>query len=331
VNQDYRKLGRELEHVGKDVLLEVKNLKTYFFSRRGVLRAVDDVSMSIKRGEFIGVVGESGCGKSTLAFSIIRLILPPGRIVDGQVIFDGRDILKLPEEEMRRIRGKEVGMIFQDPMTSLDPLEKIGDQIVETIMEHEKMDKKEAWERAAKLLESVGLTGDRVNYYPHQLSGGQRQRIMIAMAISLNPQLLIADEPTTALDVVVQEKIMDLLDDLRKEGRAIMLITHDFSLAVDRADRIAVMYAGWLVEFGSAEKLVEEPLHPYSDGLIQSVPDIWVDREIKPMPGFPPDLTNPPSGCRFQPRCPKAMGICREKEPPTLEVDGRVVKCWLYR
>ncbi len=310
-------------------LLQIENLKTHYTSRRGILKAVDNVSLDVKKGEFVSIVGESGCGKSTLAYSIMRLILPPGKIVGGRIVFNGVDLLKLSEEEMRKVRGKEIGMIFQDPMTSLDPLEKIGDQIAETIVEHENIDKKEALEKAAKLLESVGLPGDRVNNYPHQLSGGQRQRIMIALAMSLNPKLLIADEPTTALDVIVQEKIMDLLEELKKDGRAIILITHDFSLAATRSDRIAVMYAGWLMEYGNARSVVDEPLHPYTRGLIESVPDVWIDREIKPMPGFPPDLANPPAGCRFRPRCPLAMDKC-STEPPMVEIDGRKVKCWLY-
>ncbi len=311
------------------MLLDIRGLRTYFYTRRGVVRAVDDVTLTLDGGEFVSIVGESGCGKSTLAYSIIRLIDQPGKIVGGQIIFDGRDLLSLSEDEMRKIRGKDIGMIFQDPMTSLDPLEKIGDQIAETIMEHSRLSKKEALQIAAEMLEKVGLPADRVNYYPHQLSGGQRQRVMIAMAVSLNPKLLIADEPTTALDVIVQEKIMDLLDEMKKEGRAIVLITHDFALASERSDKIAVMYAGWLVEFGRAEDVAKEPLHPYSRGLIDSVPDVWVDREIKPLPGFPPDLVNPPEGCRFRPRCPLADEKCRE-EPPAFDLDGRIVKCWRY-
>ena len=196
--------------LSNDKVLEIRNLSTHYFSRRGVLKAVERVSMDLKKREFIGIVGESGCGKSTLAFSIMRLIQPPGKIVEGEILFNGKDLLKLKDEEMRKVRGKEIGMVFQDPMTSLDPLEKIGDQIVETILMHEEVDKKEALDKAMKLLESVGLPGDRVNYYPHQLSGGQRQRVMIALAIALNPTLLIADEPTTALDVIVQEKIMEI-------------------------------------------------------------------------------------------------------------------------
>ena len=311
------------------MLIDIRNLETHFTSRKGVVKAVDRVTMAFDSGEFVSVVGESGCGKSTLAYSIMRLISPPGKIAGGEVWFDGRDLLRLSEDEMRDLRGKEIGMVFQDPMTSLDPLEKIGNQMVETILEHRDMDKEEAKELAGDMLEKVGLPRNRLNYYPHQLSGGQRQRVMIAMAVMLNPKLLIADEPTTALDVIVQEKIMDLLDELKGEGKAIMLITHDFALASERSDRIAVMYAGWLVQYGSPDRVVNEPLHPYSRGLIQSVPDLWIDREIKPLPGSPPDLSNPPEGCRFRPRCSFARDICR-KEPPSVEVDGRIVKCWLY-
>jgi len=312
-------------------VLKIKNLSTHYFSRRGVLKAVDRVSMDLKKQEFIGIVGESGCGKSTLAFSIMRLIQPPGKIVEGEILFNGRDLLKLKDEEMRRVRGKEIGMVFQDPMTSLDPLEKIGDQIVETILMHEDVGKKEAFEKAMELLESVGLPGDRVNYYPHQLSGGQRQRVMIALAIALNPTLLIADEPTTALDVIVQEKIMEILEKMKDEGRSIILITHDFSLAAEKSDRIVIMYAGWIVEMGDSSKLVKEPMHPYTEGLLESVPDIWLQKEIKTMPGFPPDLINPPPGCKFHPRCPHAMERCKQEEPPLIETNGRLVKCWLYK
>ncbi len=276
----------------------------------------------------MGIVGESGCGKSTLAYSIMRLIRKPGRITSGSIIFEGKDLLKISEEEMRKIRGKDIGMVFQDPMTSLDPLERVGDQFVEMLTEHG-VEEERAEEIAKKSLESVGLPAELFYNYPHQLSGGQRQRVVIAMAVAMNPKLLIADEPTTALDVIVQEKIMDLLEELKKGERSILLITHDFSLAAERSDKIAVMYAGWIVEYGDADKVVNEPLHPYSAGLISSVPDLWLDREIKPLPGSPPDLVNPPEGCRFRDRCPKAMKIC-EKEPVSINVEDRIVKCWLY-
>jgi peptide/nickel transport system ATP-binding protein len=312
------------------MVLDIKNLSTHYHSRRGTIKAVDRVSLKIEEKEFVGIVGESGCGKSTLAFSIMRLISPPGEIVEGEILFRGRDLLKLSEEEMRRVRGKEIGMVFQDPMTSLDPLEKIGDQIIETIQMHEEVDKRSALEKAEELLESVGLPRNRVNYYPHQLSGGQRQRVMIALAIALNPTLLIADEPTTALDVIVQEKIMNILKGMTSEGRSIILITHDFSLASEKSDRIVIMYAGWIVEMGESSKLVNEPLHPYTKGLLDSVPDLWLDRKIKTMPGLPPDLVNPPRGCKFHPRCPKAMDVCKEREPTDATVNGRFVKCWLY-
>ncbi len=311
------------------MLIEIRDLETQFKTRNGIVRAVDRVSVDFDVGEFVSFVGESGCGKTTLAFSVIRLIPFPGRITAGQILFDGRDLTRISENEMRTIRGKEIGMVFQDPMTSLDPLEKIGDLMIETILTHKKLSKDEAKEIAGDMLEKVGLPRNRLEYYPHQLSGGQRQRVMIAMAIMLNPKLLIADEPTTALDVIIQEKIMNLLDELRNEGKAVMFITHDFALAAERSDRIAVMYAGWLMEYGDSMKLVNEPLHPYSKALIQSVPDLWVDREIKPIPGSPPDLSNPPEGCRFRPRCSFAKEVCR-REPPEVNVDGRTVKCWLY-
>ncbi len=310
------------------MIIEVRDLVTEFRTSRGVLKALDRVSLNVNRGEFVGIVGESGCGKSTLAYSIMRLIRKPGRITSGSIIFEGKDLLKISEEEMRKIRGKDIGMVFQDPMTSLDPLERVGDQFVEMLTEHG-VEEERAEEIAKKSLESVGLPAEMFYNYPHQLSGGQRQRVVIAMAVAMNPKLLIADEPTTALDVIVQEKIMDLLEELKKGERSILLITHDFSLAAERSDKIAVMYAGWIVEYGDADKVVNEPLHPYSAGLISSVPDLWLDREIKPLPGSPPDLVNPPEGCRFRDRCPKAMKIC-EKEPVSINVEDRIVKCWLY-
>ncbi|AEH44854.1 oligopeptide/dipeptide ABC transporter, ATPase subunit [Thermodesulfatator indicus DSM 15286] len=310
------------------MLLQIEDLTVEYQSERGKILAVDGVSLSVNSGNLLSVVGESGCGKSTLAYSIIRL--SPGKVKKGKIIFNGKDLLSLNKKEIRQLRGKDISMVFQDPMTSLDPLEKIGTQMVETILAHEKISKTEALNRVQELLNIVGIPEDRINSYPHQLSGGQRQRIIIAMAISLNPKLLIADEPTTALDVIVQDKILEIFKELTSRNISIILITHDLPLAVERSDFIAVMYAGWLMEFGRAKDVAASPLHPYTQGLIDSVPDLWVDRKIKPLKGFPPDLANPPSGCRFHPRCPKAMEICSRKIPPNVEVNNRMVRCFLY-
>ncbi|MCD6592019.1 MAG: ABC transporter ATP-binding protein [Thaumarchaeota archaeon] len=313
-------------------LLKIENLKTYYFTREGVVRAVDNVSLTINEGELLGLVGESGSGKSSLGFSIIRLVPPPGRIIDGRILFRGTDLLKLPEKEFRKFRGKHIGMIFQDPLTSLDPLRKIGDQMIETILVHMDVEKEEAREMALKALERVGIASDRIDDYPHQLSGGMRQRVMIAMATMLNPDLLIADEPTTALDVIVQSRIMDLLAELKKSmGMSILLITHDLALVIERSDRVAVMYAGELCEVGSSEKISQDPLHPYTQLLLESIPDIEKPKtRLKYIPGNPPDMRNPPSGCRFWPRCPKAMEICKKLSPRELELNGRLVRCHLY-
>jgi len=313
-------------------LLRIENLKTYYFVQGGVIKAVDGVTLTIKRGELLGLVGESGSGKSSLGLSIVRLVPPPGRIVDGRIMLNNLDVLKLPEKELRRIRGKNVGMIFQDPLTSLDPLRRIEDQMVESILVHMKIDRKEAREIALKALERVGISSDRIKDYPHQLSGGMRQRVMIAMATMLNPDLLIADEPTTALDVIVQSRIMDLLSELKESMRmAILLITHDLALVIERSDRVAVMYAGELCEVGTSEEISKEPLHPYTELLLQSIPDIEKPKmNLKFIPGSPPDMRSPPSGCRFWPRCPKAMEICKRAPPNTLKLDGRIVRCHLY-
>jgi len=313
-------------------LLKINNLKVYYYTRRGIVKAVDNVSLTINKGEMVGLVGESGSGKSTLGLSIIRVLPPQAKIISGSVVFDGTDLLKLSEREMRKIRGKEISMVFQDPLTSLDPLQKIGDQIVETILEHEpNISKQEAYNMAKKALQEVGIPPDRIDNYPHQLSGGQRQRVMIALATVLKPKLIIADEPTTALDVIVQDRIMELLSALKKEyGMSILFITHDLALAAERSDKIAVMYAGHLYEYGSSSDIVNRPLHPYTKGLIESIPDVFMRKEIKEIPGQPPDLTKPPSGCRFHPRCPYRMPKCSKEEPPILQVNGRLVKCWLY-
>jgi len=313
-------------------LLRIEDLKTYYFTRESVIKAVDGVSLNVRKGELLGLVGESGSGKSSLGLSIVRLVPPPGRIVGGKIMLDNVDILKLPEKELRKIRGKNIGMIFQDPLTSLDPLRRIEDQMIESILVHVKVDKEEAREIALKALERVGISPDRIKDYPHQLSGGMRQRVMIAMATMLNPDLLIADEPTTALDVIVQSRIMDLLSELKESMRmAILLITHDLALVIERSDRVAVMYAGELCEVGSSEEISEDPLHPYTELLLQSIPDIEKPRmRLRFIPGNPPDMRNPPSGCRFHPRCPKAMDICKKIPPSPLMLNGRFVRCHLY-
>jgi peptide/nickel transport system ATP-binding protein len=309
--------------------MSVESLEITYMALGGRIKAVDGISFSLEQGEWMTVVGESGSGKSTLAYAIMRLVPPPGKITGGKIVFDGMNLLELDKEKLRKIRGKEIAMVFQDPMTSLDPLRRVGDQAAELFVEHEGLDMEEAKKRAEEAMKSVRLPQHVLNSYPHQLSGGQRQRVMIAMAMSLRPKLLIADEPTTALDVLVQEGIMELLNSMKEEGTSILLITHDLSLAANWSDRIMVMYAGRLAELGNTEDLVERPLHPYTKGLLDSVPDLWSDKEVKPIEGNPPDMRYPPPGCRFHPRCPMAMEICSKKEPPILSIDKRVVSCWL--
>jgi len=313
-------------------VLRVDNLKIYYFLRDGVVKAVDGVSFIVPDRSIVGLVGESGSGKSTLASGILRLIPPPGRIVDGKIYLDGVELTSLSEEEMRRIRGRDISMVFQDPLASLDPLMKVGEQIVEAILAHEDISREEAIERTYKLLNDVGVGEERFHSYPHQLSGGQRQRVMIAIAMALNPRILIADEPTTALDVVVQRQIMELFNELRnKYSTSILLISHDISLIIQWSDYIGVMYAGELVEFSESRKLVEKPLHPYTQALIKAIPRIsGGSSRLYSIPGSPPDLTNPPSGCRFHPRCPYKMEICESKIPEEYNFHGHRVRCWLY-
>ena len=319
---------------GGNPLLEVRGLKTYFYTKRGVVKAVDDVSISVERGEALGLAGESGCGKSTLALSIMRLVPPPGKIVDGEIIFDGKNLLELSEEELRKVRWKEISIVFQGAMNALNPVLTVGKQIVEAIQEHEPgVSNEEAWNRAKKLLELVNIDPSRVKDYPHEFSGGMKQRVMIAMALACNPKLLIADEPTTALDVIVQAQVMKVLEELKHRlNLSFILITHDLSMIADFCDRVAIMYAGKIVEFGDIYPLYEEPLHPYTQGLIKAFPNISSkSMELISLPGAPPNLINPPPGCRFHPRCPKAMDICRKEEPTPVEVEkGRTVACHLY-
>jgi peptide/nickel transport system ATP-binding protein len=314
-------------------ILDVRNLKTYFYTARGMVRAVDDVSFTLNKGESLGIAGESGCGKSTLAYSLIRLVPPPGKITGGQIIFKGKNVLEMSEDEFRReVRWKGISMVFQGAMNALNPVYTIGDQIAEVLMLHQGYSKKEALETAAKMFQMVGIDPKRLKSYPHELSGGMKQRVVIAMALALNPPVVIADEPTTALDVVVQAQIMNLLKRLKKElGLSIILISHDLSLIAEIADKIAVMYGGEIIEYGPSEAIYNRPMHPYTIGLLGSIPRLHGElRDLTWIPGFPPDLANPPPGCRFMPRCPKAFNKCSEK-PPLVEVEpGHYVKCWLY-
>ena len=316
-------------------LLEIYNLKTHFYTEDGVSPAVDGVNLYIRRGETLAVVGESGCGKSVTSLSVMRLVPdPPGRIVDGQILFEGRDLLKITESEMRKIRGNDISMIFQEPMTSLNPIYTIGDQIVETITQHQRLSRRESLDKAVEMLRLVGipLPDKRVNEYPHQLSGGMRQRVMIAMALSCNPKLLIADEPTTALDVTIQAQILELMRKLKKDlGMAIMLITHDLGVVAEMAQRVVVMYAGKVIEEGDVFSIFRHPLHPYTQGLLQSVPrmDSTLDN-LHVIEGVVPNPLKLPAGCRFSPRCPYVLDKCRERQPELEQVaPGRFVACFL--
>ncbi len=315
-------------------ILEVKNLSIDYPISIGTVEAVRNVSFSLKEGESLGFVGESGCGKSTLGLSLLRLLRPPGKVVGGQMLYHGRDLLGLKEDEMRKLRGNNIAMVFQNPLTSLDPLYSIEDQFYETLKEHNPaITREEALERAGKVLEDLSIDKDRLYEYPHQLSGGMRQRIMIGLGLILDPDLLIADEPTTSLDVIVEAGFIDLLARLKKEYNiSLILISHNLGLVAEIADRIAVMYGGMIMEIGEAEDIFARPMHPYTEGLIGCVPNIKMDQEkLVSMPGSPPDLVTPPKGCRFSPRCPKAMDICREKTPVLKDYDnGRKVACWLY-
>ena len=317
-------------------LLEVRGLKTYFYTDDGVVPAVDGVDFSLGKGETLGIVGESGCGKSVTSLSIMRLIPdPPGKIVDGEILFDGSNLLEKSEAEMRSIRGNDISMIFQEPMTSLNPVFTIGDQIMEAIILHQRLSKAEARERAIEMLRLVGIPVPerRIDEYPHQLSGGMRQRVMIAMALSCNPKLLIADEPTTALDVTIQAQILDLMRKLRDEfGTAIMLITHDLGVVAELAERVVVMYAGKIVEEADVVPLFGEPLHPYTVGLLGSIPKLTEQQErLQVIEGVVPNPAFMPKGCRFHPRCKEAREICKVEEPELMELSpGHHVACWKY-
>jgi oligopeptide transport system ATP-binding protein len=322
--------------VERQPLLEVKNLKTWFYTPDGIVKAVNGVSFTLNEGEALGLVGESGCGKSVSAMSLMRLIpTPPGRIVEGEVLFDGRDLLKLNDEGIRRVRGNDIAMIFQDPMTSLNPVLTIGRQIAEAVELHKGMNRDQSRKRTIELLELVGIPAarSRVDDYPHQFSGGMRQRVMIAMALSCDPKLLIADEPTTALDVTIQAQILDLIGQLRKDlGMAVIMITHDLGVVAGVADKINVMYSGYIVESAPAEELFAKPRHPYTLGLLRSIPRIDEPRKEKliPIEGLPPDLIDAPQGCPFVPRCTYKIDRCVEENPSLEPLElGHSIACWV--
>lgn len=317
-------------------LLQIKNLKTYFYTSDGLVKAVDDVTWEVGAGEVIGLVGESGCGKSVTALSILRLIPdPPGKIVGGEIWFKGSNLLMLPINEMRKIRGNDISMIFQEPMTSLNPVFTIGDQIAEVLELHQKMSKKAAMEKAVEMLKLVGIPSPerRVKEYPHELSGGMKQRAMIAMALACNPKVLIADEPTTALDVTIQAQILDLMLKLKRElNTAIVLITHDLGVIAEMAQKVVVMYAGKVMEQAEVTEIFDHPLNPYTQGLLNSLPKIDAARKqrLNAIPGIVPSLYDLPKGCKFSPRCQYVMEICHQSEPDLKEVTpGHFSRCWL--
>jgi len=318
-----------------DVLYSIRNLSVDYNTRVGAVKAVDHVSIDIHKGEILGLVGESGCGKSTLGKAIMRMITPPGHIVGGELSFEGRDLMTISEKEMRDVRGGRIGMVFQDPMTSLNPVQRVVEHLTETIQTHErKVSDSAARQRAATLVEKLGIRHDRLDDYPHQLSGGMRQRVMISLALALRAGLVIADEPTTSLDVIVEAKFLDLLRELRDEfDLTILLITHNIGVVAEVADRVAVMYAGRLVELADVFEVFADPQHPYTKGLLRSVPNIQLDgAELYKMQGSPPNLLHPPSGCSFHPRCPAAMDICPRLGPDLLPVSGdHLAACWLYQ
>ena len=322
-----------------ETILDVRGLKTFFFTEDGVVKAVDGVDFSVKAGEVLGLVGESGCGKSVSSFSILRLVGAPGKIVDGEIIFEGRDILQVSKDEMVKIRGDRISMIFQQPQSSLNPVFRVGEQVAEVLILHKGIKKKDAWKRAVELLTQVGIPDPekKANAYPHELSGGQAQRVMIAMALALSPKLLIADEPTTALDVTIQAQILDLISELReKTNTAVILITHDLGIIAETAQRVAVMYAGEIVEFADVEPIFDTPLHPYTQGLIGSIPVLGhVVERLEVIPGLVPNLINLPIGCRFEPRCllrhKYGLEICARRKTELVEVrPNHTVRCWLY-
>ena len=315
-------------------LLSVRNLKTSFFTHVGEVKAVRGISFDVNEGEVLGIVGESGSGKSVTSLSIMSLLQYPGRVVDGEILLNGEDILTYGKNQMRRVRGKEIAMIFQDPMTSLNPVYTIGNQIMEMILEHEKMSRREARARAIEMLKLVGIPAaeKRIDSYPHEFSGGMRQRVMIALALSCNPKLLIADEPTTALDVTIQAQILNLIKKLNRQfGMTTMLITHDLGVVATVCDKVAVMYGGLIMEYGTADEIFYHPRHPYTMGLLGSIPHVdgGEKRRLIPIDGTPPDLINPPKGCPFSTRCKYCMNVCTQEQPPYFAEDKHRTMCWM--
>ena len=317
-----------------NTLIEVKNLTIHYITDNGTVRAVNDLSFNLNKGETLGLVGETGAGKTTTALGLMRLVPnPPGKIINGEVWLNGKNIITLPEAEMRKIRGEKISMIFQDPMTSLNPVIPVRDQIAEVILLHEKVTAKKALEKAEEMLLRVGIRPERVKEYPHQFSGGMRQRVVIAIALACNPSLLIADEPTTALDVTIQAQVLQLMRNLKSEfNTSMIMITHDLGIVADICDRVAIMYAGNIVEYADKRELFNNPKHPYTIGLFNSLPDIYKDEDnLKPIKGLMPDPTNLPSGCPFHPRCDKVKPECSTTVPQnTMIKEGHNVRCLLY-
>lgn len=315
-------------------LLSVRDLKTSFFTHVGEVKAVRGISFDVNEGEVLGIVGESGSGKSVTSLSIMGLLQYPGRVVDGEILLNGEDILTYSKDQMRKVRGKEIAMIFQDPMTSLNPVYTIGNQVMEMILEHEKMSRREARARAIEMLKLVGIPAaeKRIDSYPHEFSGGMRQRVMIALALSCNPKLLIADEPTTALDVTIQAQILSLIKSLNKQfGMTTMLITHDLGVVATVCDKVAVMYGGLIMEYGTVDEIFYHPRHPYTMGLLGSIPHVdgGEKRRLIPIDGTPPDLINPPKGCPFSTRCKYCMNVCTREQPPYFAEDKHRTMCWM--
>jgi peptide/nickel transport system ATP-binding protein len=320
----------------RDILVSVRDLSVTYHTRIGPVSAVDHVSFDIQKGEILGLVGESGCGKSTLGKALMRLIEPPAEISSGHIIFEGEDIMTYDDKKMRDFRGRRTSMIFQDPMTSLNPMQRVDDHLIEAIQVHEPKTKREdALARTSTLIERLGIGLNRLGSYPHQLSGGMRQRVMTGLGLVLNAELIIADEATTSLDVIVEAKLADQLREIRDDfGITLLMITHNIALVAEMADRIAVMYAGHLVEIGDIYEVFKNPMHPYTRGLLGSVPSVQMNdrNELFKMSGEPPNLTHPPTGCRFHPRCQSAMPICSQKEPDLIKLtSGSLVHCWLYQ